>query len=136
MICNHMSWGNALVKAKTMSQIPLLHNFRRIFCMKPEIQQDQKKFQDCIQPYSSRCTAYLHTNHAWVETGCVMGHGTREEDYQYYKLFSRGFGSDSHMVGNNTVELNLGMRSTCIGVTRRLRRPPRCVQDTRNDYPS
>ena len=48
----------------------------------------------------------------------------------------KGYANDSHMV-ENTIKLNLGYRSTCSQVTRRRRRrPPRCVQDTRNDYPS
>ena len=88
--------------------------------MKQEIQQP-KKCKDCKQPVG----AYLHTNHAWVVTECVMAPKSKPaEDLGV---------SDNH---NNNIELNLGERSTCIGVTRQRRRPPRCVQDTRNDYPS
>ena len=134
MVCNHMSWGNALVKAKTMSQIPLLHNFRRIFCMKQEIQQDQKNSKTVSSPTAvGALHTYTQTTRGLKQgVSWVMAPGRKNTKSTNY---CRGFGSDSHVVGNNTVELNLGMRSTCIGVTRRLRRPPRCVQDTRNDYP-
>ena len=59
MIWNHMSWGNALVKAKTMSQIPLLHNFRWIFVIWNKKSNKNKKNSKTVA--SPTAVGALHT---------------------------------------------------------------------------